>query len=256
MQARNDCRKPAAAARKTRRSGLLTCLGFGAGAFASGGVMLMCLAPPQAAAQVLRGEKIGRLPAVTETNLLVVTNAAFATTNLPVSDTNKIGLPLASEFTNVVSRPVTIGDDTYRMTSFGQLAGFRFKVSQDILSMETEAQVATGLVLEQIPVEVKQLNEQAVALTGYMLPVKLKEGLVTDFMLLPNTMGCCFGRMPRINEVIIVNTTGQGFKSLKDIPITVAGTLHVGAIRNDNRLIGIYQMDCEHVVEAAALNPK
>jgi hypothetical protein len=253
MQARNNCRQPAA--RETRWF-WLNFLGFCWGAFVSVGVMWMGLAPSPVAAQVVRGEKIGRLPVVTETNLPAVTNAALATSGLAAGATKQIGLPLAAEFTNVVSKPVTIGGDTYRMTSFGQLAGFRFKVSPEILSMETEATVATGLVLEQIPADVKQLNEQAVALTGYMLPVKLKEGLVTDFMLLPNTMGCCYGRMPRINEVIIVNTTGQGFKSLKDIPITIAGTLHVGAIRNDNRLIGIYQVDCEHVVEAATVNRK
>ena len=37
------------------------------------------------------------------------------------------------------------------------------------------------------------------------------------------------------------------------IPITIAGTFHVGAIRNDGRLIGIYQMNCEQVIEAATL---
>ncbi|HUK81290.1 MAG TPA: hypothetical protein VLZ12_01525, partial [Verrucomicrobiae bacterium] len=64
------------------------------------------------------------------------------------------------------------------------------------------------------------------------------------------------GRMPRINEIIIVNTSGKGVKLLKDIPISVLGTFHVGAIRNHNYLIGIYQMDCERVVEANSLTAK
>jgi len=43
---------------------------------------------------------------------------------------------------------------------------------------------------------------------------------------------------------------------MKDVPVSVLGTFHVGAIRNNNYLAGIYQMDCERVVEASALNSK
>jgi len=196
------------------------------------------------------------LSVTTETKLPSATNAVLATTNLLSSDTNYIGLPLAPEVTNVVARSVTIGGDPYHLISFGQLAGFQFNLSDEMLSMETEPRLATAKVLEQIPPEIKKLNERAVALTGYMLPVKLNEGLVTDFMLLPNTLACCYGRIPRANEIIIVNTTGKGIKPMKDIAITIAGTFRVGAIRNDERLIGIYQMNCERVVEAATLNSR
>lgn len=214
-----------------------------------------CATPQSVAAQVLRGEKIN-LTITTETNLATLTNANFAATNPPIADPNLVGLPLAPLVTNTAAASVTIEGEKYRTVSFGQLAGFRFKITEDILSMNTDAQVATGKVLEQIPPDLRKLNEQAVALTGYMLPVKLHEGLVTHFMLLPNTLGCCYGRKPRINDVVIVNTAGKGVKAMKDIPITIAGTFHVGAIRNNDRLIGIYQMDCERVVEASSLTSK
>lgn len=259
MRARRNRRKQLAAARETRRSWWLTGLGVGMGALLFGGVLLLspaCLTPQQVAAQVLRGDKIGTLSVTTETNVPATTSLALAPTNVLSSDTNQIGLPLAPEVTNVVARTVAIAGDKYQMVSFGQLAGFVFTVSEDILSMETDPVLATSKVLQQIPPELKKLNERAVALTGFMLPVKMNDGMVTDFMLLPNTMGCCFGRMPRINEIIIVNTTGKGFKHFKDVPITIAGTFHVGAIRNDNRLIGIYQMDCEKVVEASTLDKR
>ena len=227
------------------------------GALLFGGVLLLsptCLTSQQVAAQVLRGEKISTVSVTAETNLPPVTNAALVPGNGLSSDTYKIGLTFAPEVTNVVARTVIIGGEKYQMASFRQLAGFAFELSEEILSIETEPRFASSKVLEQIPSDLKKLNERGVALTGFMLPVKMNEGLVTDFMLLPNTMACCYGRTPRINEVVIVTTTGKGFKPMKDIPITIAGTLHVGAIRNDSRLIGIYQMDCEMVVEAATLN--
>lgn len=256
MWTQKNNRRQRAAQRDARRSGWLTTLGVGLGAALFGGLLFlspMCLTPQQVVAQVLRGEKIGTLSVTAETNLSVANNAAFVPTNLLSSDTNQIGLPLAPEITNVVARNVMIGGEKYQMVPFSKLAGFDFKMSDEILSIETGSLVPNGKVLEQIPSDLKILNERAVALTGFMLPVKMNEGLVTDFMLLPNTMTCCFGRVPRINEVIIVNTTGKGFKNMKDIAITIAGTFRVGAIRNDERLIGIYQMDCEQVVEAATL---
>jgi hypothetical protein len=258
MQARRNRRKQVTAGRETRRSWWLTGIGFGIGALLFGGVLMLsptCLTPQQVAAQVLRGEKIGALTVTTETNLsgATVTATQLPATNILSTDTNKLGIPLAAVVTNATARVVSIAGDKYQMTSFRQLAGFPFQITTEILAVESDPLLATSKVLEQIPPEVKKLNERAVALTGFMLPVKFNEGLVTDFMLLPNTMGCCYGRMPRVNEIIIVNTTGKGFKHLKDIPITIAGTFHVGAIRNDGRLIGIYQMDCEQVIEAAAL---
>jgi len=258
MRARNKKRQQAAAARATRRSLGLGLLGCGLGAALIGGLLMMspsCLTPQLVAAQVLRGEKIGNLSITTETNLTTLTNASFVPPNPPASATNLVGLPLAPEVTNTTLQAVQIEGDTYQFSSFGKLAGFGFRLTEEMLSMEIDPQVAKVKVLEQIPPDIKKLNERAVALTGYMLPVKLHEGRVTDFMLLPNTTACCYGRMPRINEIVIVNTTGKGFKPMKDIAITIAGTFHVGAIRNDNRLIGIYQMDCEHVVEAASLKP-
>lgn len=176
--------------------------------------------------------------------------------NSATTGTTNIGLLPATVVTNTPPPIVVVNGEKFRSLSYQSLSSFRFNVSDEMSRPEAEPLVATARVLDQIPPELKAMNEKAVALTGYMLPVKTSEGLVTDFMLLPNTMGCCYGRMPRINEIIIVNTSGKGVKLLKDIPVSVRGTFHVGAIRNNNYLIGIYQMDCERVVEANSLTAK
>jgi len=39
-----------------------------------------------------------------------------------------------------------------------------------------------------------------VAVTGFMLPTKMDKGLVTEFLLVKESMMCCYGVMPKINE--------------------------------------------------------
>jgi hypothetical protein len=114
---------------------------------------------------------------------------------------------------------------------------------------DVDPEAATKRVLEQIPTAVKAFREKAVALTGFMIPVDWKDGLVTDFMLLPNRMCCCYGMTPRINDLVVVHTSGRGVKAVQDVPMSVLGTFHAGAIRVDGYLIGIYQIDCERVVD-------
>jgi hypothetical protein len=258
MKARKSSRKRLAEARANRRSAWTAAITIVSG-LALGVLLLFtsppCLPPQALAAQVLRGDKINP-SATTETNLSALTNPNFSATNLPSGLMNNPGLPPAAAVTNELPAFVTVDGDKYRSLSFQQLAAFRFNVTDEMSSQDANMLVATVRVLEQIPTSVKAMNKSAVALTGFMLPIKWSEGLVTDFMLLPNQMGCCYGRMPRINEVVIVNTAGQGVKLLQDIPVSILGTFHVGAVRNNNYLVGIYQMDCERVVEANTLSTK
>jgi hypothetical protein len=200
------------------------------------------------AAQVLRGDKIA-LTLSTETN-----SPAQKSTNSiapSISGTNATdysggwtALLFAAGITNATPSMVTVNGEIFRLLPYSFLTSFRLDLHDEMTTAQT---------LGKIPGEVKAYNEKSVALTGYMLPIKVNEGLVTDFLLLPNTLSCCYGTTPRINEIIVVKTTGKGVKAKKDIPISVLGTLHVGAIRNNEHLIGIYQMDCERIVEPSTL---
>ncbi len=61
-----------------------------------------------------------------------------------------------------------------------------------------------------------------------MLPTRVDKGMVTEFLLLRNQMGCCYGMAPGLCEWIEVHTSGKGVKPLVDDLVTVYGTLHVG----------------------------
>ena len=258
MRARKNNRRKLGETRGSRRAAVIWMLSMALG-LGFGALLVIstppCLTSQAFAVQVLRGEKIN-LSVTTETNLSALALTNSLVTNYSAATPDASPLPVAAAITNALPTFVTVEGETYRSLSFQELASFPFKVTDEMSSPDANALVATLRVLEQIPAAVKSVNERAVALTGFMLPVKWSAGLVTDFMLLPNTMGCCYGRMPRINDIIIVNTTGKGVKLMKDVPVVVLGTFHVGAVRNNNYLIGIYQMDCERVVEPSALTSK
>jgi hypothetical protein len=263
MARRRTKRKQAAEARANRRAVVLTLLGAGIAAILGGAIFVLapkCLTPQAVAAQVMRGEKLSSLVESSATNLPPPPNQVLAPPNvteakLPGNDSSGIGLVAAPEVARTVSRTVTIGGDDYTMLTFGQLAGYILRLPLQLLAPDVERDFVTATVWANIPPAVKRYNEQAVALTGYMLPTKMNEGKVVEFMLLPNTMACCFGKTPRINEIVQVRTTGKGFQHWNDIPIVVAGTFHVGAICNGTRVVGIYRLDCEQIVEADSLKP-
>jgi hypothetical protein len=127
----------------------------------------------------------------------------------------------------------------YRPITFSALAGFDFALTPDI---------ADAAVLAQIPVSVRSLDGGKVAIEGFLLPVKMNNGLAVEFLLMRNQSMCCYGVPPQINEWITVQVNGQGVKPVMDQPIAVAGVLHVGPVQENGSLAGIYRLDADKVV--------
>ncbi len=132
------------------------------------------------------------------------------------------------------------GQGVYQV-SFDQLAAFDFVAPPD----ESKAREAEA----QIPAPVRALDAKKVAVTGFMLPVKMDGGLVMEFLLVRDAMMCCYGAMPKVNEWVVVKMTGKGVPPLMDVPITFEGTLQVGQIYEGGYLTGLYLLKGERRVE-------
>ena len=102
---------------------------------------------------------------------------------------------------------------------------------------------------KQIPENIKALNQQKVAVTGFMLPVKMEGGLVKELLLVKDPMLCCYGVMPKVNEWVVVKMVGPGVKPLMDVPITFEGKLHVGEMYENGYLTGIYLLDGDRLAD-------
>ena len=135
----------------------------------------------------------------------------------------------------------------YERVGFETLSAFPFEVTRDLA--EGTNRVATGAAASRpaIPAAVKALDGRLVAIQGFLLPVKMNNGLAFEFLLLRNQNLCCFGSIPKINEWITVEAKGEGVKPIMDQPLTVLGRLHVGEIREQGYLVGLYRLDAERI---------
>jgi len=98
-----------------------------------------------------------------------------------------------------------------------------------------------------IPESVHALNNQNVAIKGFMLPLKVESGAVTELLIMRDQSMCCYGVTPKINEWVSVKMKNKGVKALMDQPVTLFGTLRVGEARENGYLVGIYRLEGERM---------
>ena len=126
--------------------------------------------------------------------------------------------------------------------------GFDKLASYDFVAPEDPAKAAAAEA--QIPARIREYNDKKVAVTGFMLPVKMDGGLVTEFLLVKDPMMCCYGVMPKVNEWVVVKMVGKGVAPLMDVPITFEGKLSVGQLYEGGYLTGLYLLKGERRVES------
>jgi hypothetical protein len=139
-------------------------------------------------------------------------------------------------------------ENGYLKLGFERLASFVFVPPAFEATAEEKSAGPTGD--EQIPANVKSWDGKKVVITGYMMPVKMEKGLVTEFLVMRNTIACCYGGVPNANEWVIVKMKKGGVPVMVDVPMTFYGELKVGARFENGYLAGIYQLDCERMGEA------
>ena len=147
---------------------------------------------------------------------------------------------------SVVSSPVIAAETKpdaaktpgYTTTTFGRLAGYSFP----IINEEDPKKVA-ALYNAQIPDDIKALDGKKTVVSGFMLPVKVNKGVVTELLLMKDQMSCCYGATPSLNDFVIVRMPEGKGKLVVDTPIFIYGTLKVGAVLENDFLAGVYQLD-------------
>jgi hypothetical protein len=134
---------------------------------------------------------------------------------------------------------------------FDKLSAYPFTNSDDMILGTGDAAANSRAVTDQIPASVKALDAKTVSTTGFMLPTKVDDGNATEFLLMKSRSLCCYGLTPNLNDYVAVRMSGPGVKPIMDHLVTVSGTLHVGEIRQNRLLIGLYQMDATKVDTSA-----
>lgn len=128
--------------------------------------------------------------------------------------------------------------DGYKTVTFDKLASFAYEVPLDPVTNKVEL----AKLNSQIPDGIKKFNEKPVAIRGFMLPLKVENGKVTELLIMRDQSMCCFGTVPKINEWISIKMEGDGVEPIMDQAVTLMGQLKVGEVMENDYLVGIYEM--------------
>lgn len=137
-------------------------------------------------------------------------------------------------------------ESEFPLAGFDILSGYPIEISDELLGPVTNDVAAVSAKTDAlIPAKVKAFDKKRVALKGFMLPLKVEGGLVTEMLIMKDQSMCCYGTVPKIHEWVSVKMTDKGVKPLMDQPVTLMGKLYVGEMRENGYLTGIYRMDGE-----------
>jgi len=127
---------------------------------------------------------------------------------------------------------------------FETLASYTFNVP-DITATNHPT---VGQAEKQIPASIKKLDGKTVRIRGFMMPVKELQGKTTEFLITRSQPSCCFSGATEITEFVTVKAPGKGFDTMMDDPVSIQGTLHVGALTDSGFIVGLYALDAEKLI--------
>ena len=138
-------------------------------------------------------------------------------------------------------------DGEFIRLGFDKLSAFDYEVYE----VYSETNAGRNLLKSDnvIPPQIKAYDGKRVTVSGFVMPLRTRNRLVTEFLLLRDQGTCCFGRAAKMNHYVRVKLKGDGFYPGSPAPYKVSGTLRVGETYVGSYLTGIYSMDAEKAVE-------
>ena len=135
----------------------------------------------------------------------------------------------------------------YAPLSFASMSKFAYEVDweKDGIKFDLSA------FARRVPITVRQMDGLAAAVEGFMIPTVVNEdNKVTEFLLLPDQMSCCFGKAPEANGWVVV-TAPKGVEIMMDRIIRVTGTMAVEEKWDEEFFVGLYHMTCDKITGPA-----
>jgi hypothetical protein len=134
----------------------------------------------------------------------------------------------------------------YREVAFRSISSFPYEVEWDTDGKEHDPTA----FLKRVPREVRNLSGVKVAVEGFMIPTMVNEdNKVTEFLLLPDQMSCCYGKSPAANGWVVV--TSDGIDIMMDQIIRVTGSMVVEERWDEEFFVGLYHLSCDDVTGPA-----
>jgi hypothetical protein len=157
-------------------------------------------------------------------------------------------LPAARPAADGAKIPFPKEGDYYKL-SFDTLAGFPAG-EPDITNSRLDPHLKAQKAKIDVPPSVQAVDGQRISVAGFMIPMTIEKDQVLSFILAQSRMTCCYGVTPKLNQWIYVTMGGgKSVEQWMDVPVTVFGTLSVGAkFDTENKGWCLYRMDGDKVV--------
>lgn len=145
------------------------------------------------------------------------------------------------------------GDD-YERLDFESLAALTYDPKPPDETGKTFVRKDADYLRHFVLPRVLALDGKSVEITGYMLPLTLKDNRVEEFMLMPDTGGCCYGMMPACNGYVYARAK-KGVKLLDNVPIRIRGKLAIEEVWENGYFSHLYSVEVDEVVEGFGMMP-
>lgn len=133
-----------------------------------------------------------------------------------------------------------------RTVSFGDLS-FAVMTPKQIVPESAKDGVKQPSFDEQIPTRVRELDRQRIRIRGFMMPTRLEDDGVREFVIVSSPMMCCYGQSPEIYEFMLVRMIGKPAPMRENMPVEYEGVLRVGDIYEHGYWAGIFALECDGV---------
>ncbi|MFN0137086.1 MAG: DUF3299 domain-containing protein [Phycisphaerae bacterium] len=164
--------------------------------------------------------------------------------------------PVPLDPTKPVGRPDSDKPDFLDL-SFNELASFeydQFDAVEELNRKGEPSATATGKtdgpkpISSQIPEKIRELNGKKITVQGFMIPLEVRRNEVKSFLLVRNTMVCCFGAAASFNEWVYVQLDeGKTTKFTPDVLVSAYGVFDLGEDIQDGMVMSIYRMKASEV---------
>lgn len=105
-------------------------------------------------------------------------------------------------------------------------------------------------VAPEVPESVRALEGKRVVLGGYALPTAMEGDLATAMLLCRYDAGCCYGGVPKPNEILEVMLADGVIRLPQHEPVIMSGVLRIrAATKHDDLTSGLYILEDARRIE-------
>lgn len=133
----------------------------------------------------------------------------------------------------------------YRPVSFGVLASFEYDPLRVVDALQRDPKAPLP---RQVPDKIAALDGTRAEVRGFMLPTRVENRRVREFLLVKNRLLCCYGAAVSTNDWIhVVVKPDVEVEPIQDVIVTVKGELHVGEAIEDGVVMSLYRCSADSV---------